>query len=136
MEGGSAYLVTWHPTWFLFFSILYPLLSPLYPLLPSPQHGVLPPSFVVRSVLTMVALRRGLVALAEFQTPTIFDRDFDFNCRSFHSPSKIMKIIIYILYIYGNVSRISIQAISICGFINVIISFQSCRISFYIEIPR
>ena len=44
-----------------------------------------------------------------------------------------MKIIIYILYVHDNVSTILHGAILIHGFDCVIISFQSYRISFYIE---
>ena len=45
-----------------------------------------------------------LARVAEFQTPTIFDRAFDFHRSRFYRPRKIIKIIIYILYIYKNVS--------------------------------
>jgi hypothetical protein len=41
---------------------------------------------------------------AEFQTPTIFDRDFNFHCSIFYRAPKIVKIIIYILYICKSVS--------------------------------
>ena len=49
-----------------------------------------------------------LSSLAEFQTPTIFDRDFDFHRSIFYRAPKIVKIIIHILYICENVSKILI----------------------------
>ena len=52
--------------------------------------------------------RVDLTRLAEFQTPTIFDRDFDFHRSIFYWAPKIVKIIKYILYIYKNVSTILI----------------------------
>ena len=76
-----------------------------------------------------------LSRLEEFQTPTVFDHDFNFHCNTFHSSPKIMKIIIDILYIHKNVSAVLIWAILICGFGCMIILFQRCRISFFIKIP-
>ena len=49
-----------------------------------------------------------LSRLAEFQSPTIFDRDFDFHRSIFDRAPKIVKIIIYIFYICENVSTILI----------------------------
>jgi hypothetical protein len=72
--------------------------------------------------------------LSEFQTPTVFNCDFDFPCSTFYRSPKIVKIIIYILYIYENISPILMLAIQICGFGNVINLFQSCRIPFYIKV--
>ena len=46
--------------------------------------------------------------LSEFETPTIFDRDFDFHRSIFYRAPKIVKIIIYIFYICENVSTILI----------------------------
>jgi hypothetical protein len=46
--------------------------------------------------------------LAEFQTPTIFDRGFGLHCSTFVKSLKIVKIIIYIHYIRKNVSPILI----------------------------
>ena len=42
--------------------------------------------------------------LAKFQTPTVFDWDFDFYGSTFYRSHKIMKIIIYILYAHENAS--------------------------------
>ena len=44
--------------------------------------------------------------LAEFQTPTVFDHDFDLHHSIFYNAPKIVKIIIYILYIHRKVSTI------------------------------
>jgi hypothetical protein len=44
--------------------------------------------------------------LAEFQTPTIFDRDFDIYRSIFYSGPKIVKIIIYTLYVHNDISTI------------------------------
>jgi hypothetical protein len=68
-----------------------------------------------------------LSCLAEFQTLTIFDCDFNFHCSIFYRSHKIAKI--------KNVSTILIQALFICGLIYMVISFQSCKISIYIAIP-
>ena len=45
---------------------------------------------------------------AEFQTPTIFDRNFDFHHSIFYRIPKIVKIITYVLYTCENVSAILI----------------------------
>src|ERR1700683_915860 len=89
-------------------------------------------SVVVELKMTRMSLPR----LAEFQTPMIFDQDCDFHHRTIFRPPKIMKIIIYILYIHEKVFAMFLQAIPNCGFGYVIILFQSYRISFYIEIPH
>ena len=73
--------------------------------------------------------------LAEFQTPTIFDHDFDLHRSIFYNAPKIVKIIIYILYIHRKVSTIYIWAILSRGFNYMVISFQNYKISIYIEIP-
>ena len=52
--------------------------------------------------------------------------DFDFHCSMFYRSPKITKIIVYILYIRKNVSKILIL---ICWFDCVVISFQGYRIS-------
>src|ERR1700676_468629 len=44
--------------------------------------------------------------LAEFQTPTVFNRDFDFHRSICYSHFEIVKIIIYTLYMNSNVSTI------------------------------
>ena len=44
--------------------------------------------------------------LAEFQTPTVFDRDFDFHHSIFKKFPKIVKILIYIFDIHENASMI------------------------------
>jgi hypothetical protein len=77
-----------------------------------------------------------LSRLAEFQTPTIFDHNFDFHCTIFYRGPKIAKMIIYIIYICKNVSTILIQAILICGCVYMVISFQSYKITIYIENTR
>ena len=50
--------------------------------------------------------------LVEFQTPT---NNFSFHCSIFYSDPKIVKIIIYILYICKNLSTISSESILICA---------------------
>jgi hypothetical protein len=67
-----------------------------------------------------------LPRLAEFQTPTIFDRNFDFSRSIFYRCLKIMKIIVYVLYIHNNVFLILLTAILICSIGYIVISFQSC----------
>jgi hypothetical protein len=47
-----------------------------------------------------------------------------------------MKMIMCVLYVHENVSTILFPENTIGEVGYVIISFQSCRISFYIEIPR
>src|ERR1700683_5114229 len=47
-----------------------------------------------------------------------------------------MKIIIYILYIHENASHNLIREILNCGFGYMVISFQSYKISIYIDIPH
>ena len=47
-----------------------------------------------------------LARLAEFQTPIILDRDFYFHRSIFYRAHKIVKIIIYTLYVHKNVSTI------------------------------
>ena len=42
--------------------------------------------------------------LVEFQTPTIFDHDHDFDCSTFYKHSEIVKIFICTLYIHDNVT--------------------------------
>jgi hypothetical protein len=63
-----------------------------------------------------------------------FSRNHNFAHSTFYRPLKIAKIIIGILYIHENVSAILFGAIVMCGFGCMIISFQNCIISFYIEI--
>ena len=46
--------------------------------------------------------------LAEFQTLTVFDRNCDLHRSIFSRSPKIMKTIMYILYIHKNVSMILI----------------------------
>jgi hypothetical protein len=130
------FVLTWHP---FCFSSFPP--TPL-PYLPTPS----PPYSPLTSCVTVVRGRlRGcsgreecvhLSRLAEFQTPTIFDRDFEFHRSIFYRPPKIVKIIMYILYIYKNVYGILFQAIHICGLVYMVISFQSYKISIYIENTR
>jgi hypothetical protein len=73
---------------------------------------------------------------AEFQTPTIFDRDFNFHRSIFYRAPKIVKIIIYILYICKSVStnfNLSNFNLWVCLYG---ISFQSYKISIYIQNTR
>ena len=56
-----------------------------------------------------------------------FDCDCEFDCSIFYRPPKIVKIIICILCIHGNVTVILFRAILICGVDCIIILFQSCR---------
>jgi hypothetical protein len=95
--GGCAYLLTCAPPASPF--LLYPLPSPLYPLLTLPYSPLIGcvTSFVVGCVLVVDERERerlDLSRLAEFQTPTIFDRDFDFHRSIFYRSPKIVKIII------------------------------------------
>jgi hypothetical protein len=77
--------------------------------------------------------RLDLSRLAEFQTPTIFNCAFNFHHSIFYRSPKIMKIILYILYIYKNVSTNLIKAIPICEFVYTVILFQNYKISIYIK---
>src|ERR1700676_3452928 len=54
-----------------------------------------------------------LSRLVEFQTPTVFDRDFDFHRSICYGRFKIVKIIIYTLYMNRNVSTIFLWPIRI-----------------------
>jgi hypothetical protein len=107
-------------------------------LIPNPPHspliGWVSPPFVVGCVL--VADKRDTSTCCvwwRFQTPTILNRNFNFHCSISYSDTKIMKIIVYILYIYKDVSTILHQTILICGGVYMVISFQSYEISIYIE---
>ena len=51
---------------------------------------------------------QSLSRLAEFQTLTVFDHDFDLHCSIFYNAPKIVKIKIKILYIHRKVSTIYI----------------------------
>jgi hypothetical protein len=98
---GLAHLLTWHPCCHSLCSLPPPFLSLLTPI---------PPCNTLVGCLGVLCSRLVLVQpgkcqhsyLAEFQTPTFFDRDFNFNCSTFSRAPKTMKIIIYILYIDGN----------------------------------
>jgi hypothetical protein len=63
---------------------------------------------MVSCVLVVDKRETNLLRLVEFQTLTIFDCDFDFDCSIFYRGPKIVKVIIYILYIYKDVSTILI----------------------------
>ena len=63
-------------------------------------------ALVVSCVLVVNERDTNLSHLAEFQTPTIFNCNFNFHCSIFYRGLKIVKIIIYILYICMNVSTI------------------------------
>src|ERR1700683_2612805 len=83
--------------------LLYPLSSPLYPLLTlltTHWWAVWLRSWSVACLYwtrDSETRRRDLSRLAEFQTPTIFDRDFEFHHSIFYRALKIVKIIIYTL---------------------------------------
>ena len=95
---GLAHLLTWHPCCL---SLPPPFLSLLTPI--PPCNTLVGCPGVLRSRLVLVQAGKCQHSyLAEFQTPTFFDRDFDFNCSTFSRAPKTMKIIIYILYIDGN----------------------------------
>ena len=132
--GGCAYLLTWCPSCFSFSYLLTPL-----PYLPTPNPPYSLPIGCVSVVYGQLCACSGqerhidLLHLAEFQTPTIFDHNFNFHCSIFYRSPKIMKIIVYILSIYKDVSTILIQVAVICGFVYMVISFQSYNISIYIE---
>ena len=97
---GGLVVLTWHP--FCFSSSSLPTPSPPY----SPLMGCVT---VVRGRLRgcsgSVNLSR-LARLVEFQTPIILDCHYDFHCSIFYRAHKIVKIIIYPLYIHKNVSMI------------------------------
>jgi hypothetical protein len=106
---GCAYLLGQCPSCFSLSSLPTPL-----PYLPTPN----PPYSLLIDRVTVVCgrlrvcsgreRRVGLSRLAEFQTPTIFDCDFDLHRSIFYGAPKIVKIIKYIFYIYKNVSTILI----------------------------
>jgi hypothetical protein len=50
--------------------------------------------------------------LMEFQTPTVFNHDFVFHHSTFFRPPKIVKILVYPLYIHNNVTMFSLWEIS------------------------
>jgi hypothetical protein len=107
--GGCAYLPGQCPSCLSLSSLPTPL-----PSLPTPN----PPYSLPIDRVTVVCgrlracsgreRRVDLSRLAEFQTPTIFDRDFDLHRSIFYRAPKIMKIIKYILYIHKNVFTILI----------------------------
>ena len=128
------------------FADVAPLLvlpSSLPSLLPSLPTSTPPCNNLVGWVTFMVGvgagngwLRRPIGDIAEFQTPTLFDCDCEFDYSTFYRSPKIVKIIRYILYIHRNVTTNSIWAILIYGIGHMVISFESYRISLYIDIPR
>ena len=103
--GGGLVVLTWHPFCFSSSSLPTP-----FPSLPTPS----PPYSPLMGGVTFVRGRlRGcsgrerrvnLSRLAEFQTPIILDHDFNFHHSIFYRAPKIVKIIIYPLYIHKNVS--------------------------------
>jgi len=92
--GGCAYLLAWclGPSCFSLSSL-------------AAHWQAVSPSSVVGCMLVD---KRDMLCLAEFETLTIFNHNFDFHCTIFYRSPKIVKIIIYILQIYKNVSTISI----------------------------
>ena len=135
--GGDAHLVTCNISCLSFSSL--PLSYPLCPLLhssPRPIGVGIPRLWSVRSSGRSGHEEYFKSRLAKFQTPTVFDRDLDFYCSTFYRYAEIMKIIIYILYVHKNVSYNLIPEILSCECGYVVISFQSYKISIYIDIPR
>jgi hypothetical protein len=101
--GGGLVVLTWHPFCFSFSSLPTP-----FPSLPTPSHPYSPLTgcVTVHGWLHGCSGRVNLSRLAEFQTPIILDHDFDFHCSIFYRAHKIVKIIIYTLYVHRNVSTI------------------------------
>jgi hypothetical protein len=105
--GGCAYLPGQCPSCLSLSSLPTPL-----PSLPTPN----PPYSLPIDRVTVVCgrlracsgreRRVDLSRLAEFQTPTIFDRAFDFHRSIFYKPPKIVNIILCAVYIHINVSVI------------------------------
>ena len=108
--GGCAHLLPWCPSCFSFPSLPTP-----FPSLPTPS----PPYSPLTGCVTIIHGRlRGcsgqegcvdLLHLAEFQTPTILDHDFNLHCSIFYifyGLPKTVKIIIYIIYIGTNLFTI------------------------------
>ena len=110
----------------------YPFYPTLIPYLPTPDPPDSPPVGCVTFVRGRLRACSGrercfdLWRLAEFQTPTIFNHNFDFSCSIFYSCPKIMNMIICVLYIHQNVFPILLQEILICRIGYMVISFQSC----------
>ena len=71
-----------------------------------------------------------------FKLRPLSNRNFDCHRSICYRSPKIVKLIIYTLNADENVSRILICVILICEVCYVFISFQSYRISFYIENTR
>jgi hypothetical protein len=104
---GGLVVLTWHPFCFSFSSLPTP-----FPSLPTPS----PPYSPLTGCVTVVcgwlhgcSGREGhvnLSCLVEFQTLIILNRDFDFHRSVFYRALKIVKIIIYPLYVHKNVSTI------------------------------
>ena len=99
---------------------LLPVTSPAFPFLLSFLPSLPTPTPLPRTHWCWVSLVRGrsgevdevdaksthidLSRLAKFQTPNVFDRDFEICRSTFYRSPKIMKIFIYVFYIHENVS--------------------------------
>jgi|SRR6267154_1486857 len=103
--GGCAHPATYTPFPTSLFSLhsLPTLLSLLLAFPETQDRSGIGPK-VSRLVLNRVeATQRQTPCLAEFQTSTVFDLDFDLHHSIFYDASKIVKIIICILYIHSNI---------------------------------
>ena len=129
-------LTCWPSTPAAFPSVLYPLPSPLFslPFLPATLWWVAQVSFVRGWCWCREGNAREMQPRwAEFLTLTFFDRDFDFNHSTFSKARKIMKIIVCVIYIDGNAYKILVWTIVNCVLCCVVVSFQSYKISLFIE---
>ena len=103
--GGCAHPATYTPFPTSLFSLhsLPTLLSLLLAFPETQDRSGIGPK-VSRLVLNRVeATQRQTPCLAEFQTPTVFDLDFDLHRSIFYDAPKIVEIIICILYIHSNI---------------------------------
>ena len=92
---GLAHL-TWHPCCLSLCSLPHPILSLLTPISPCNTLAGCPGVLHSRLVLVQAGKCQHSY-LAEFQTPTFFNRNFNFNCSTFSRAPKTMRIIFYTL---------------------------------------
>ena len=115
MVGGLvfAHLRASNPSWLSISSLHIPLppTSVLMLLLGTHKWAWYRPMGLAFGTDQVVEDNFTLACLAKFQTPTVFDRDFEIYCSTFYKSHKIVKIITYILYIHENVSYNLIQNI-------------------------